>query len=110
MLRAPLLTACLAVLALELVLGVANVLLWERIILPVPVGPNGAILVCYSEVMSHQAEIYEYVFMHSPIPMLTIYPIFAPDGALDDGWIVLINQLAGTIRAPTPLRMPIAAY
>jgi hypothetical protein len=76
-----------------------NVLLWERIILPVPVGPNGAILVCYSEVMSHQAEIYEYVFMHSPIPMLTIYPIFAPDGALDDGWIVLINQLAREVFA-----------
>lgn len=71
-----------------------NVLLWERIILPLPAGPNGTILVCYSEVMSHQAEVYEYVFMNSPIPMLTIYPIFAPDGALDDGWIVLINQVA----------------
>jgi hypothetical protein len=71
-----------------------NVLLWERIILPLPVGENGTILVCYSEVMSHQAEVYEYVFKHSPVPMLTIYPIFAPDGALDDGWIVLINQLA----------------
>lgn len=71
-----------------------SVLLWERIILPVPVGPNGTILVCYSEVMSHQAEVYEYVFRHSPVPMLTLYPIFGPDGALDDGWIVLINQLA----------------
>lgn len=71
-----------------------NVLLWERIILPLPAGPNGTILVCYSEVMSQQAEVYRYVFMHSPIPMLTIYPIHAPDGALDDGWIVLINQSA----------------
>jgi hypothetical protein len=71
-----------------------NVLLWERLILPLPVGPNGTILVCYSEVMSHQTEVFEYVFMHSPVPMLTIYPIFAPDGLLDDGWIVLINQLA----------------
>ncbi|MFZ5692579.1 MAG: hypothetical protein ACOY5F_15120 [Pseudomonadota bacterium] len=71
-----------------------NVLLWERIILPLPVGESGTILVCYSEVMSHQAEVYEYVFRHSPVPMLTLYPIFAPDGALDDGWIVLINQLA----------------
>lgn len=71
-----------------------NVLLWERIILPLPAGPNGTILVCYSEVMSHQAEVYEHVFMNSPIPMLTIYPIFAPDGAIDDGWIVLINQVA----------------
>lgn len=71
-----------------------NVLLWERVILPLPAGPNGTMLVCYSEVMSHQSEVYEYVFMHSPIPMLTIYPIFAPDGALDDGWIVLINNVA----------------
>jgi hypothetical protein len=71
-----------------------SVLLWECIILPLPAGPNSTILVCYSEVMSHQAEVCEYVFMHSPIPMLTIYPIFAPDGALDDGWIVLINQSA----------------
>jgi hypothetical protein len=68
--------------------------LWERIILPLPAGPNATILVCYSEVMSHQAEVCEYVFMHSPIPMLTIYPIFAPDGAIDDGWIVLINAVA----------------
>jgi hypothetical protein len=71
-----------------------NVLLWECIILPLPAGPNATILVCYSEVMSHQADVCEYVFMHSPIPMLTVYPIFAPDGALDDGWIVLINQSA----------------
>jgi hypothetical protein len=71
-----------------------NVLLWERVILPLPAGPNSTILVCYSEVMSHQSEVYEYVFMNSPIPMLTIYPIFAPDGALDDGWIVLINDVA----------------
>jgi hypothetical protein len=71
-----------------------NVLLWERIILPLPAGPNGTILVCYSEVMSHQLEVYEHVFLNSPVPMVTIYPIVTPDGAVDDGWIVLINEVA----------------
>lgn len=71
-----------------------NALLWERIILPLSAGPNGTILVCYSEIMSHQAEVCEYVFMNSPVPMVTIYPIFTPDRLIDDGWIVLINQVA----------------
>lgn len=71
-----------------------NALLWERIILPLRAGPNGTILVCYSEVASHQREVYEYVFLNSPVPMVTTYPIFTPDGMIDDGWIVLINEVA----------------
>ncbi|MFN3351375.1 hypothetical protein [Pseudorhodoplanes sp.] len=74
-----------------------RVLLWERLVLPLPAGPSAAILVCYSEVMCHQAEVYEYVFRHSPVPMLTIYPIYTPDAALDDGWVVLINDTARDI-------------
>ncbi len=69
-----------------------DVLLWERVILPVPVGPGGTILVCYSEVMSHQLEVYEYVFRNSPVPMMVVYPIFTPQKVIDDGWIVLLNE------------------
>ena len=69
-----------------------DVLLWERVILPVPAGPNGTILVCYSEVMSHQLEVYEYVFRNSPVPMMVVYPIFTPQKVIDDGWIVLVNE------------------
>jgi len=69
-----------------------DVLLWERVILPVPAGPGSTILVCYSEVMSHQIEVYEYVFRNSPVPMMVVYPIFTPQKVIDDGWIVLLNE------------------
>jgi hypothetical protein len=71
-----------------------NVLLWERMILPVPAGDAGTILVCYSEVMGHQLEVYQYVFRNSPVPMMVVYPIFTPQKAMDDGWIVLVNDVA----------------
>ena len=74
-----------------------NVLLWERMILPVPAGPTGTILVCYSEIMSHQLEVYEYVFRNSPVPMMVVYPIFTPHKLIDDGWIVLINDVARNV-------------
>jgi hypothetical protein len=81
-----------------------DVLLWERVILPVPAGPDSTILVCYSEVMSHQLEVYEYVFRNSPVPMMVIYPIFTPQKVIDDGWIVLVNE---TGRVMFDLREPV---
>ena len=57
-----------------------------------PAGPGSTILVCYSEVMSHQIEVYEYVFRNSPVPMMVVYPIFTPQKVIDDGWIVLLNE------------------
>ena len=74
-----------------------NVLLWERMILPVPAGKTGTILVCYSEIISHQLEVYEYVFRNSPVPMMVVYPIFTPEHVIDDGWIVLINDMARNV-------------
>ncbi len=74
-----------------------DVLLWERVILPVPAGQNATMLVCYSEVMSHQIEVYEYVFRNSPVPMMVVYPIFTPQKVIDDGWIVLLNETGRAI-------------
>jgi hypothetical protein len=70
-----------------------NVLLWERLIIPIPAGAGATFLLCYSDIISHQREVYEYVFKHSPMPMLVIYPIASPSSPIDDGWIVLVNDM-----------------
>jgi hypothetical protein len=71
-----------------------NALVWERVVLPIPVEPLGAILVCYSEVLSHHQDVFEYLFMNARHPSLVTYPIFNPAQELDDGWVLLMNNSA----------------
>lgn len=71
-----------------------NALVWERVVLPIPVEPLGALLVCYSEVLSHHQDVFEYLFMNARHPSLVTYPIFNPAQELDDGWVLLMNNAA----------------
>lgn len=81
-----------------------NALVWERLVLPIPVRGLGTILVCYSEVLSHQQEVFEYLFKTARNLWIVAYPIFN-GGELDDGWVLLMNEAA---RAAFSYDRPIA--
>ena len=51
-------------------------------------------LVCYSEVLSHQQEVFEQLFKHALNPWVVTYPTFTKAGEFDDGWILLMNEAA----------------
>jgi hypothetical protein len=70
-----------------------NALVWERLVVPVSVPGMGTILVCYSEVLSHHQEVFEYLFQNARNPWIVTYPIFNGD-VLDDGWVLLMNEAA----------------
>jgi hypothetical protein len=71
-----------------------NALVWERLVLPIPVHRLGVILVCYSEVISHHQGVFEYMFQSARHPCLVTYPIFDGEQKLDDGWVLLMNDAA----------------
>jgi hypothetical protein len=81
-----------------------NALVWERLVLPVPVARLGTILLCYSEVMSHHHDVFEYLFRNARHPSIITYPIFDSAQELDDGWVLLMNDAA---RAAFSYRQPI---
>jgi len=78
--------------------GAQNALVWERLVLPVPVHKLGTILVCYSEVLSHHHDVFEYLFRNARHPSFVTYPIFNGgqngEQQLDDGWVLLMNDAA----------------
>jgi hypothetical protein len=71
-----------------------NALVWERLVLPIPVRGLGPVLVCYSEVKSHQQGVYEFLFNKARYPWVVTYPIFNAARELDDGWVLLMNDSA----------------
>jgi hypothetical protein len=71
-----------------------NALVWERLVLPIPVRALGPILVCYSEVASHQQGVFEFLFNKARYPWVVTYPIFNAARELDDGWVLLMNDSA----------------
>ena len=81
-----------------------NALVWERLVLPIQVARLGTILVCYSEVLSHHHDVFEYLFRNARHPSIITYPIFDGAHELDDGWVLLMNDAA---RAAFSYRQPI---
>jgi hypothetical protein len=71
-----------------------DALLWERLVLPVPVERLGIILVCFSEVLGKQQDVYQHLFRQARYPYIIVYPILTAEGAFDDGWILLMNAAA----------------
>jgi hypothetical protein len=71
-----------------------NALVWGRLVLPIPVPGLGQLLVCYSEVASHQQGVYEFLFNKARYPWVVTYPIFNNARELDDGWVLLMNDSA----------------
>jgi PAS domain-containing protein len=68
--------------------------IWQGLTLPIKLAEGVVILVCYSEQVSHQREVYEYLFQSSPEAMLVASPISNDVGDAVDGWVVMINDAA----------------
>ncbi len=68
--------------------------LWVRIVLPIQVTENSVLLVTYTEVVSHQIEVYEQLFRTAPDAMIVACAIANDAGHTVDGWITMMNDLA----------------
>ncbi len=68
--------------------------LWQGLVLPIKLAPNTVLLVCYSELVSHQSEVCDYLFRSSRDAMLIASPIANEVGDVTDGWVVMINDAA----------------
>jgi hypothetical protein len=75
--------------------GVANGgQIWQGLVLPIRLAPGTVLLVCYSELVSHQIEVCEYLFRTSRDPLIVASPIANELGDVNDGWVVLMNDAA----------------
>jgi PAS domain-containing protein len=68
--------------------------LWQQIIMPVGISDNTVMLVCYTELISHQLEIYEHLFRTAPDAIVVASPIANDAGHVTDGWILMMNDRA----------------
>jgi PAS domain-containing protein len=68
--------------------------LWHEIIMPIRISDNSVMLVCYSELVSHQLEIYEHLFRTAPDAIVVASPITNDAGHVTDGWILMMNDRA----------------
>lgn len=68
--------------------------IWQRLVLPVPLPGDAVILVVYSEIISHHAEIYEHLFRTAPDAMVIACPIANDVGHTTDGWVLMMNDRA----------------
>jgi hypothetical protein len=68
--------------------------IWQGLVLPIRLAPGTVLLVCYSELVSHQTEVCEYLFKTAREPMIVASPIANELGDVNDGWVVLMNDAA----------------
>lgn len=67
---------------------------WLRIVLPIQLTADTVLLVCYSEVASHQIEVYEHLFRTAPDAILVACAICNDAGHAIDGWVTMMNDRA----------------
>ena len=68
--------------------------IWQGLVLPIKLAPGTVLLVCYSELISHQSEVCEHLFQTSRDAMLIASPIANEAGDVLDGWVVMMNDAA----------------
>lgn len=68
--------------------------IWQGLVLPIKLAANSVMLVCYSELISHHAEVCEHLFQVSREAMLIASPISNELGEINDGWVVMVNDAA----------------
>jgi len=68
--------------------------IWQGLVLPIKLAPGTVLLVCYSELISHQSEACEHLFQTSRDAMLIASPIANEAGDVVDGWVVMMNDAA----------------
>ncbi|WP_315836471.1 PAS domain-containing protein [Bradyrhizobium prioriisuperbiae] len=68
--------------------------LWHQVVFPLPVAGDQVMLVSYSELVSHQLEIYEHLFRTAPDAIAVASPISNDAGHVTDGWVMMMNDRA----------------
>lgn len=68
--------------------------IFQGLVLPIKLAPDTTLLVCYSELISHQSEVCEHLFQTAREPMLIASPIVGEAGEVNDGWVVMMNDAA----------------
>ena len=68
--------------------------IWQGLVLPIKLAPGTVLLVCYTELISHQSEVCEHLFQTSREAMLIASPIANEMGEVTDGWVVMMNDAA----------------
>jgi PAS domain-containing protein len=68
--------------------------IWQRLVLPIKITEGTVMLVIYSELISHQLEVYEHLFRTAPDAMVIASPITNDVGHAIDGWVVMMNDRA----------------
>lgn len=68
--------------------------IWQRLVLPIKISDGTVMLVIYSELISHQLEVYEHLFRTAPDAMVIASPITNDVGHAIDGWVVMMNDRA----------------
>jgi PAS domain-containing protein len=68
--------------------------IWHQVVMPVPVSPELTLIVCYSEIISHQIEVYEHLFRTASDAMTVACPITNDAGHVVDGWVLMMNDRA----------------
>lgn len=66
----------------------------QGLVLPITLAPNTVLLVSYSEEISLQSEVCEYLFQSSRDAMVIASPIASDVGDVLDGWVVMMNDAA----------------
>ncbi len=68
--------------------------IWHQVIFPIPIAGSSVMLVSYSELVSHQLEIYEHLFRTAPDAIAVASPITNDAGHVTDGWVLMMNDRA----------------
>lgn len=68
--------------------------IWQQIVMPVPLADGITLIVCYSEAISHQLEVYEHLFRTAHEAMAVACPITNDAGHVIDGWVLMMNDRA----------------
>jgi len=68
--------------------------IWHQVVMPVPVSPELTLVVCYSEIISHQTEVYEHLFRTASDAIAVASPITNDAGHVIDGWVLMMNDRA----------------
>lgn len=68
--------------------------IWQQVAMPVPLTADTALVVCYSELITHQLEIYEHLFRTARDAITIACPITNDAGHVIDGWVLMMNDRA----------------
>ncbi len=67
---------------------------WHQLVMPVATSSDTVVIACYSELISHQIEVYEHLFRTASDAIAVASPISNDAGQVTDGWVLMMNDRA----------------